>query len=62
MISEIAYFEEPKELLNALDLGDRVDKLLESRKYFDYSGGIFLPRTLFNEQLKNHTKHQTDLV
>jgi|GEM_PF-3157397 len=46
---KIVYLEDPRKLLETLGLDRKVDDLLKLSEYFDYAGGIFLPKNVFDE-------------
>ncbi|HLC75166.1 MAG TPA: phosphoribosyltransferase family protein, partial [Candidatus Nanoarchaeia archaeon] len=50
---KIVYLGEPRELITALGLSQRADEFLRMLDYFDYAGGVALPRMTFYKHISS---------
>lgn len=52
MNQKIVYIGNPADFVKAFELGDIADELLRAKEYFDYAGGVCLPKNIFDERSK----------
>jgi len=59
----IIYLRDPKELITALNLGEKgTSDLLRSMDYFDYAGGIIIPEKTASDKLRSFPRELSDVL